>query len=656
MKNKVKRFNYRLLILLVMLLLLLFTNGYFIYSLLCLVGIETLIRIVVIFILILLFICISLRYYINYKKKTKRFVIYTVLLIMYSILLILISNFIQNTLNTLNNLTSDKTIYSVSIVTRKEETNENIKNINEKVGILSNSSNTSETEIAKEIASENKINNLKEYDDYFSLIKALASGEVKYIFLPSNYALRFQNVDGLNLDLEKDTKIIYTKTKEITNQSSNKSLTEPFTILLMGVDSEAEDINGAAFNGDALMLITFNPKTLSTTILSIPRDSYVPIACFPNQKRNKITHAAWYGESCMIDTIQNFLDVKIDYYVKVNFKGVVKLVDTIGGIDVDIPYAFCEQNSNREWGRNTIYVEAGLQTINGEQALAFARNRHPNPSYCSSKWTNYVSNDFVRGQHQQEVLKAILNKLKSTADFNTVTSLLDTISNNLETNMSKTEILSLYNIGKDVLTKASGNVDELISMQRLYLSGVDAYIYDASSHLSLYDYVLYNESVSEVSNAMKENLGLKEKETIKTFSFDSQEKYEEKVIGKGNYSQLPDYKVIPDFTGDSKYQSGKTAARLGIKVSYVYDTESAGIVGTVIKQNYSPGTLASKVSSLVLTIKEAKEETVKKEPKVDDKAENKTNSEKKEKTDSKTDDKKETEKEVTIDDLLPQEE
>ena len=641
MKNKVRRFNYRLLILLVMLLLLLFTNGYFIYSLLCLVGIETLIRIVVIFILILLFICISLRYYINYKKKTKRFVIYTVLLIIYSVLLILISNFIQNTLNTLNNLTSDKTIYSVSIVTQKEETNENIKNINDKVGILSNSSNTSETEIAKEIAGENKINNLKEYDDYFSLINALAAGEVKYIFLPSNYVLRFQNVDGLNLDLEKDTKIVYTKTKEITNQSSNKSLTEPFTILLMGVDSEAEDINGAAFNGDALMLITFNPKTLSTTILSIPRDSYVPIACFPNQKRNKITHAAWYGESCMIDTIQNFLDVKIDYYVKVNFKGVVKLVDTIGGIDVDIPYAFCEQNSNREWGRNTIYVEAGLQTINGEQALAFARNRHPNPSYCSSKWTNYVSNDFVRGQHQQEVLKAILNKLKSTADFNTVTSLLDTISNNLETNMSKTEILSLYNIGKDVLTKASGNVDELISMQRLYLSGVDAYIYDASSHLSLYDYVLYNESVSEVSNAMKENLGLKEKETIKTFSFDSQEEY---------------YKVIPDFTGDSKYQSGKTAARLGIKVSYVYDTESSGVVGTVIKQNYSPGTLASKVSSLVLTIKEAKEETVKEEPKVDDKAENKTNSEKKEKTDSKTDDKKETEKEVTIDDLLPQEE
>lgn len=603
---KKKKFNYRLLIMFITLLTLLLSNSYFIYSLLCLVGIETFIRIVIILILILLFLCLEIRYLRSYVLKKKRFNIYTVLLIIYAVILIIVGNFIQNTLNTLNNLTSDIMTYSVSLVTLKTEENENIKDITEEVGILINTSNINENQIAKEIAEENKITNLKEYDDYFSLINALQEGEVKYIFLPSNYVLRFQNVDGLKINLEKETKIIYTKTKEIKNETSKKTLTEPFTILLMGVDSEAEDISGAAFNGDALMVITFNPKTLSTTILSIPRDSYVPIACFSNQKRNKITHAAWYGESCMIDTIQNLLDVSIDYYVKVNFKGVVKLVDTLGGIDLDVPYSFCEQNSNRQWGENTIYVEAGLQTLNGEQALAYARNRHPNPSYCSSKWTNYVSNDFIRGQHQQEVLKAILNKLKSATDLNTIYNLIDTISNNLETNMSKTEILSLYNIGKDILTKATGNVDELISMQRLYLSGVDAYIYDASSGLTLYNYVLYEESIEEVKNAMKENLGLKEKETIKTFAFDSTEEYEEKIIGKGKYSHLPDYKVVPDFTGDSKYQSSLTASQLGLKVSYEYDSEASGIVGTVIKQSHNPGTLVSKVSTLVLTIKTEK--------------------------------------------------
>lgn len=639
-KNNCK-LNYRLLIMMMIMLLLFISNCYFIYSLLCLVGIETLIRITIIFILILLFLCFGIRYLRSYVLKKKRFNIYTIILLIYAVVLIMIGIFIQNTLNTLNNLTSDKTTYSVSLVALSTEDNNNVKNITEKVGILANTSNINENQIAKEIAEENKISNLQQYDDYFSLISALKNNEVKYIFLPSNYVLRFQNVDGLNINLEKETKIIYTKTKEIKNETSNKSLTEPFTILLMGVDSEAEDISGASFNGDALMVITFNPKTLSTTILSIPRDSYVPIACFSNQKRNKITHAAWYGESCMINTIQNLLEVPIDYYVKVNFKGVVKLVDTLGGIDLDIPYAFCEQNSNRQWGENTIYVEAGLQTLNGEQALAYARNRHPNPSYCSSKWTNYVSNDFIRGQHQQEVLKAILNKLKSVSDLNTVYNLLDTISNNLETNMSKTEILSLYNIGKDILTKATGNVDELISMQRLYLSGIDAYIYDTSSGLTLYNYVLYEESVEEVKNAMKENLELKEKEIIKTFSFDSTEEYEEKVIGKGNYKKLPDYKVVPDFIGDSKYQSNLTASQLGLKVSYVYDSEVSGVVGTVVKQNYNPGTLVSKVSTLILTIKEQKVETK------EDKEEN--NNDEKE-------DKEEKDDKVDINDLLPKEE
>lgn len=639
-KNNCK-LNYRLLIMMMIMLLLFISNCYFIYSLLCLVGIETLIRITIIFILILLFLCFGIRYLRSYVLKKKRFNIYTIILLLYAVVLIMVGIFIQNTLNTLNNLTSDKTTYSVSLVTLSTEDNNNVKNITEKVGILANTSNINENQIAKEIAEENKISNLQQYDDYFSLINALKNNEVKYIFLPSNYVLRFQNVDGLNINLEKETKIIYTKTKEIKNENSNKSLTEPFTILLMGVDSEAEDISGAAFNGDALMVITFNPKTLSTTILSIPRDSYVPIACFSNQKRNKITHAAWYGESCMINTIQNLLEVPIDYYVKVNFKGVVKLVDTLGGIDLKIPYAFCEQNSNRQWGENTIYVEAGLQTLNGEQALAYARNRHPNPSYCSSKWTNYVSNDFIRGQHQQEVLKAILNKLKSVSDLNTVYNLLDTISNNLETNMSKTEILSLYNIGKDILTKATGNVDELISMQRLYLSGIDAYIYDTSSGLTLYNYVLYEESVEEVKNAMKENLELKEKEIIKTFSFDSTEEYEEKVIGKGNYKKLPDYKVVPDFIGDSKYQSNLTASQLGLKVSYVYDSEVSGVVGTVVKQNYNPGTLVSKVSTLILTIKEQKVETK------EDKEEN--NNDEKE-------DKEEKDDKVDINDLLPKEE
>ena len=512
---KKRKLNYKLIILSVITLFLIISNIYFIYSLICLNGIETLIRILVIIILILLMICFSIRYLRSCILKKKSYIAYSIFLIIYSSLFLTMGIVIKNTLNTLDNLTSEKTTYSMSLVTLNNT--ENISN----VGMLSNNAGTN-LDLINQMINEKDFKDVKKYDNYVSLINALEE-DVDAVFLPSDYIIRLQNIDGINLNLEQDTKIVETKTKDIKNESKNKTLTEPFTVLLMGVDSELEGIKGASFNGDALMLISFNPQTLSTTILSIPRDSYVPIACFPNQKRNKITHAAWYGEDCMKSTIENLLDIKIDYYVKVNFKGVVKLVDTLGGIEMNVPYSFCEQNSNRQWGNNTIYVEEGNQILNGEQALAYSRNRHPWPQYCSKKYTNYISNDFIRGQHQQEVLKAILNKLKSINDFGTVQSLLGTISNNLETNMTVNEILSLYNIGKDILTKSTGNIDELISMQRLYLSGVDAYIYDTSSKQNLYNYVLYEESITEVSDAIKENLNLKEKEDIKTFEFDSKE-------------------------------------------------------------------------------------------------------------------------------------
>ena len=632
-----KKINFRLIILSIITLFLVISNIYFIYSLISLSGIETLIRILVIIILILLVICFSIRYLRSCLLKKKSFIAYSIFLIIYSIIFLIIGIVIRNTLNTLDNLTSEKTTYSVSLVSLNNNTNI------ETVGMISNASGV-ETELMNQMINEKNIKNVKKYDNYISLINELNDG-LDAIFLPSDYKLRLQNIDGINIDLTNDTKIIETKTKDVKNETTNKTLTEPFTVLLMGVDSEQEDIKGASFNGDALMLITFNPKTLSTTILSIPRDSYVPIACFPNQRRNKITHAAWYGEECMQSTIENLLDIKIDYYVKVNFKGVVKLVDTLGGIEMDVPYSFCEQNSNREWGNNTIYVEEGLQILNGEQALAYSRNRHAWPQYCPKKYTNYISNDFIRGQHQQEVLKAILNKLKTINDFSTVQSLLNTISNNLETNMTVNEILSLYNIGKDILTKSTGNVDELISMQRLYLSGIDAYIYEPSSKLSLYDYVLYEESVAEVSNAIKENLGIKAKEDIKTFKFDSTEEYEEKIIGKGSYSKLPDYKVIPDFIGDSKYQAGITASKLGIKINYVYDSNVDGIVGTVVKQSHNPGTLVSKVPVLTLTIKEAKKETIIDNSNKEDKTEDKKNDKK---DNNIKNDTKENDKNITV--------
>ena len=111
----------------------------------------------------------------------------------------------------------------------------------------------------------------------------------------------------------EDKKMKKSDTSDEELSSSGKSITEPFTMLLMGIDSTDEVLEkNAIANGDTLILITFNPKTLNATMISIPRDSYVPIACWSDQAENKITHAAGYGTDCMMQTIENYFDINID--------------------------------------------------------------------------------------------------------------------------------------------------------------------------------------------------------------------------------------------------------------------------------------------------------------------------------------------------------
>ena len=163
-------------------------------------------------------------------------------------------------------------------------------------------------------------NEIVKYDDYTSMIVDLYAGEIDGSFITSNYVSMFSGITGYE-NIESDTKVIAKKSKsmrksstsKVETASTGKSITEPFTILLMGIDSTDEVLEkNAIANGDTLILITFNPKTLNATMLSIPRDSYVPIACWSGNPENKITHAAAYGNDCMINTIEKYLDINID--------------------------------------------------------------------------------------------------------------------------------------------------------------------------------------------------------------------------------------------------------------------------------------------------------------------------------------------------------
>lgn len=607
----IKRKSNKKFLLKVMMFIFTIVCIYFLYSLSLLNGIENVLRIIitiVIFIMWLLLFIKGMNRLNNRKKSSK--LIFTMFFI--SIILGFIGFNIAKTYSSIDKMSTSDNVYSSSIVTLKDSDADTIDDLaKEKIGMLSDQNNIEGNELPSEIIKKEKLKNkIVYYDSFISLIKGLYDGEVNFIFLPTNYGVMFSSIEGYE-SLESDTKIIYKyeKKKKIETSRKNGKLTDPFTVLVMGVDSEKENIKDSTFNGDALMLITFNPKTLSTTILSIPRDTYVPIACFSNNRKNKITHAAWYGEDCMIKTIENLVDIKIDYYLKINFKGVVNLVDALGGIEVDVPFSFCEQNSDRLWGNNTVYVEKGLRNLNGEQVLALARNRHPNPSMCSSKWTNYTSNDFIRGQNQQLIIKGMINKAKSIRSLDTVYDLLDTVANSMETNMSTSEILSLYNIGKDILINYSKNdASELINMKRLYISGYDAYIYDYSTisnqgtGLRLYNFVAYDGSIKDISNAMKINLGLKKEKVIKKFSFSVDDPYVETVIGRGNYNESG-IALLPNFVGKDKSVATNYGSKYGLKINVEY-TDSTSKKDLIISQSVSADTDVSEInSSKGITIK-----------------------------------------------------
>lgn len=551
-------------------LLLLFLNigatGYFLYSLTLLGDIEKTLRIIVgiVLILLMVFFFFHLRRTARKKKKV-RFTIDIILSIIYSAILIFIGGNIIKTIGKVGHVTARETTYSASIVTLSTNKATSINDISSSkpIGMIKDKKSVDGYQIPKQIIEDKGLKNkIESYDNYTDLLADLYDEKIEYIFLPSGYQTMFTSIEAYK-NIAEDTKVLYTQKKSVKQEvSAGKSLKEPFTILLMGIDSDTNDLNqSSSFNGDSLMLITFNPTTLNSTILSIPRDTYVPIACFNGKRKNKITHAAWQGEQCMMDTITGFTGIPIDYYVKINFKGAVQLVDALGGIDAEVPIGFCEQNSDRAWGENTICVDAGYQHLNGEQALAWSRHR---------KSAGF--DDFVRGQNQQLVVKAMLNKLKDVRDLDTVYKILDTVGTNMATNMTTNEILSLYNIGKDVLTRTKDMaVEDVLSMQHLYISGADANIYDYSTingqgtRMRLYNFVPYQESLDAVIEAMKINLEMVEPKMTKTFSFDASVPYEENIIGKMS-EESTNLTLLPDFTGDSTSSVLSYGSAHGIKI------------------------------------------------------------------------------------------
>lgn len=593
MEEKTKKINKKNIIITILNIITLLAAIFLIISIYMISGVENTIRyigIIILFIINIMLILVTRKLFKANKKSTITIsIIISIILILTQILL---GYFIQRTYSSLNSMNKDKITYTSVIATKNTSNINDINDLkNKNIGIVVDETSIDGYVIGLEIIKEQKLeekSKIKEYTDISQLVKDLYNKKIDAMIIGKNYPSMFKSTSTYK-NIEKDTKIIYEKEKTLTkdeiakytgdemlNLNTSDKIDKPFTMLVMGIDSTANTLSkNATGNGDALMLVTFNPKTLNATIFSIPRDTYVPIACFENQKENKITHAAWNGENCMIKTIENLTDINIDYYVKINFQGVVKLVEALNGITVDVPLDFCESNSKRSTKTNNlICLKKGKHTLNGEEALALARHRK-----------TLTTGDLQRGVNQQIVVQGILNKLKSIKSANQMLTILDTISKNMDTNFTTKQILSFYDIAKQLFMTSSSN--NLINMQQLYLQGASQMIYDEGMGLVLYDYIPNKESLNLVINTMKQNLELEKTTQIKKLDFSIEHPFKLTTIGNNVKSATQTYTLLPNFVGQSESYARNWLANNGLSASVTTKEVSSGYYdGQIINQSY----------------------------------------------------------------------
>lgn len=289
----------------------------------------------------------------------------------------------------------------------------------------------------------------REETDYGTLLNKLLNDK-KYVALmhSSSYDALIEN----NEEYKKNTKVVYVfnvkqKVKKKKKDDSPDVLKEPFIIFLSGIDTRSGEMPERSLS-DVNMIVVVNPKTHKVLMINIPRDYYVPITG-SNGMRDKLTHAGMIGGiDYSMAAVEDILDIKIDYYVRVNFNAVINLVDAVGGITVnnDVNYSFtC-------WTDYGCTIYPGDNAVDGRCALAFARERHA-----------YVTGDRHRGENQQQVINVLLKKLTSPGSvLKNYKDILKALEGTFETSFSEDDITSLIKYQLDKMpswTTESSNLD-----------------------------------------------------------------------------------------------------------------------------------------------------------------------------------------------------
>ena len=345
--------------------------------------------------------------------------------------------YLYSTNTTLETVTDqgNKAKNTVSVVVLNSSGLENVNSLEgSKLGVLKTIGNEATKKSLTDLKKNNVTYTKKTYDNMLGMLKALYDGEVDVIVLNEAYRSNVCDLEDY-ANFNNDTKVIHKTvyyTKENSSSLAVSDITsKPFNILISGNDSFGSlDENSRS---DVDMLVTINPVTSTILLTSIPRDSYVKEVCNDYACNygvyDKLTHTGIYGVDTTKDTIENMLDIDINYVYRVNFTSMIDIVDALGGVDVTVPEGMAVSkfytNSNLEG------VHEGENHLDGKRALAYSRERKA-----------YLDGDLQRARNQQQVLQAMFKKATSPEIIKNYTSLLKALIGAFDTNMTTKEITS----------------------------------------------------------------------------------------------------------------------------------------------------------------------------------------------------------------------
>lgn len=319
----------------------------------------------------------------------------------------------------------------ISVIVMKDSV---FKDVEDLRGQTIEASDTSSQNMQKAIADlKSKVDNIEiqNVDNFVQLADDLYDGKTNAIYIDEGYSSMFEDSHE---NFSNETRVLYTYeiTKEVQDFSKDVNVTnEVFNIFISGIDTTGPV--STVSRSDVNMIVTVNPKTKQILMTSIPRDYYVTLA--NKGKKDKLTHAGLGGVENSVKTLENFLGIDINYYARVNFTSLIKMVDALGGIDVESPVAFTTMHGG-------YHIKKGTNHLNGDEALGFVRERY-----------GLANGDNDRVKNQQRVLTAMLEKMMSPAVITNYSKVLDSIAGSFETNMSSSEITSLLKMQLNDMAK-----------------------------------------------------------------------------------------------------------------------------------------------------------------------------------------------------------